>query len=764
MTRQSTCTKKQKSSAAKTRCQQPGQAAGSADNPFGPSQGNTTGGSSTAAMSQETTPNLSQNPYPEYRHRLGSSSLSSVPSTQSIQPVLVNPGLSTIAETESAHSEHNIPRDNHAVTSREDQMSENARRLHRAEKQRHHGAKIPKGLDNVEIQEAIFRDARRRSETIVLSSSGTIPVPLVDHALSSMSNIIRTELNGRLSKSELNTLENRLSSSGLIEAAIRQLHAPQGESETDKQYTIRGASLFHLNNTFPMNAMSTASTINIEVTSPLVDPPAVKQSAPIGDRIPTIMTTSSSVFDGPPSWRGSALPTYSINPRDTETLIVVPIADPFDHRDRPQMSRPARAIRLRHLFMQAGAGNIDISANDLNSESSDAESEEEIERIREIITRNPLSTNANSTNSAGINPKPQDILPGPVVGEEDMIHGPPKPEDVTLTPQSILSNFHIEDMENGNWGNESDSSIHEGSIQSRESSVMRTFTTREHARLRNTAAKIQHQAQMEDMAREDFAACERHRLQMEQIAEDVALDEARHAAANHILEEQEEIICQNLLADAALRRQNRRANRVRDRSPSIAIDIPAVEPEIRVGRNSDFIACVALQHTRFNHLREFGNLNIEDQGIGFDMDGNPFERERNAEQEHESIVMYFLRNNLEPGLAFGPGERAVNDRNVPACEVRRETPPHMQENISLMNRDIRLEDHDNGSHSDDSDPSDNSSDSGYTDNTRASNEDAEAPGQLYPEDIERESDDDDDAGTEGIVIDIVLIRVTRFLA
>ncbi|KAJ7578425.1 hypothetical protein C8J56DRAFT_897987 [Mycena floridula] len=543
-----------------------------------------------------------------------------------------------------------------------------------------------------------------------------------------MSNIIRTELNGRLSESELNTLKSRLSSSGLIEAAIRQLHAPQGESETDEQYVIRGASLFRLNNPFPTNAMSTASTVNIEVTSPLVDPPAVKQSAPIGDRIPTVTTMSSSVFDGPPSWRGSAPPTYSINPRDTETPIVVPIADPFDHRDRPRMSRPARAIRLRRLFMQAGAGNIDIRANDLNSESSDAESEEEVERIHEIITQNPLSANANSATSAGINPEPQDILAGPVVGEEDVNHGPPEPEDVTLTPQSIFSNLHIEDMENDNWGNESDSSIHEGSIQSRESSVMHAFTTRERARLRNMAAEIQHQARMEDMAREDFAA-----------PEDAALDEARHAAANRILEEREEIICQNLLADAALRRQNRRANRVRDRSPSIAREIPAVEPEIRIGRNGDFIACVALQRTRFNHLREFGNSNIEDQGIGFDMDGNPFEHERNAEQERESIAMYFLHNNLEPGLAFGPGERAVNDINVPAHDIRRETPPHMQENVGLMNRDIRLKDHDNGSHEgDDSDPSDTSSDSGYTDNTRASNGDAKAPRQLYPEDIERE--------------------------
>ncbi|KAJ7583103.1 hypothetical protein C8J56DRAFT_893850 [Mycena floridula] len=164
---------------------------------------------------------------------------------------------------------------------------------------------------------------------------------------------------------------------------------------------------------------------------------------------------------------------------------------------------------------------------------------------------------------------------------------------------------------------------------------------------------------------------------------------------------------------------------------AVAAVAAVVEPIVVAERNLDFPGRVALQRTRFNQLHESGEATVPDQGIVFDLDGNPFERDNNSDNERTAIAAYFLRNNLDPGLAFGPnGRQNVADQgNVPVHNERvRETPPHLQRNAAMA-RDTRMlnpPDSDGGS-------SYPHTDSGFTD-TNESSSHSGLPQGDYPED------------------------------
>ncbi|KAJ7575929.1 hypothetical protein C8J56DRAFT_900537 [Mycena floridula] len=143
--------------------------------------------------------------------------------------------------------------------------------------------------------------------------------------------------------------------------------------------------------------------------------------------------------------------------------------------------------------------------------------------------------------------------------------------------------------------------------------------------------------------------------------------------------------------------------------------IPAILLEQDIPRNPEWVSRVTLQCTQFNHLREFGESNIADQGIGFDGDSNPHERERDAAYERDAAAAYFLQNNLDPGQAFVQNTAGINANagRVPLQDRgHRDRPPHMQENADLIQSDQH--DH-NSSMNDPSGPEDSDSGSDSSD-------------------------------------------------
>ncbi|KAJ7597528.1 hypothetical protein C8J56DRAFT_1041714 [Mycena floridula] len=168
----------------------------------------------------------------------------------------------------------------------------------------------------------------------------------------------------------------------------------------------------------------------------------------------------------------------------------------------------------------------------------------------------------------------------------------------------------------------------------------------------------------------------------------------------------------------------RRAFEERTRAVNLAQErewnelVPAIPLEQDIPRNPEWVSRVALQRTRFNYLREFGESNIADQGIRFDGDGNPHERERDAAHERDAAAAYFLQNNLDPGWAFVQNT-AGNNANAGRVPLQdrghQDRPPHMQENVDI----IRDDQHDrNSSGNDPSGPEDSDSGSVPPDNEK----------------------------------------------
>ncbi|KAJ7599464.1 hypothetical protein C8J56DRAFT_1094343 [Mycena floridula] len=175
---------------------------------------------------------------------------------------------------------------------------------------------------------------------------------VINTALSTLSSIIRSELNGHLNEEEIVQFKQHLSPLSLLQAVIEQLHAPQGINETSEQYDLRMESLRQLQDPLRYrtteNALSPSTTQAIET---IMIPPASSPTTEPAVEVPTVIQLST-VYDGPPSWRGPAPPMYSLNPGAAETAIVVPIAE--SNTVRPD--RYDRAARLHRLFVQGRAG------------------------------------------------------------------------------------------------------------------------------------------------------------------------------------------------------------------------------------------------------------------------------------------------------------------------------------------------------------------------------------------------------------------------
>ncbi|KAJ7578972.1 hypothetical protein C8J56DRAFT_897425 [Mycena floridula] len=392
-----------------------------------PGLGNTTG-STMATVGSQNSLAIARDEIPSSAQGQVSSVLSSVPSGFTIHSNHGESALPIIPEDERARSDiigcQNRPtagivindgprshrtstatsfssrssRSSNRSSSGEDEMSEHARRLRRADKQRHHRARIPKGLDDVETQEAIFQDARRRSVEENNRPSTRSPTSLFNNAMNSMSSLIRSELHG------------------IINAAIEQLRAPRGADETDDEYQLRQDSLRHLENP------GAYATRNI---STIVRPAETSSDNPVVDAEPQTVppeTENASVFVGPPSWQSIGAPTmiappsYSINPGVTETAIVMPVAVPNGSASRP--NRYERTVRMRRLYQEAGAGHVEIGRNEFHSESTDIESAEEVARIRQLVEMRGPGSNDNipelfdvdSDSTMPINVRNRDLL------------------------------------------------------------------------------------------------------------------------------------------------------------------------------------------------------------------------------------------------------------------------------------------------------------------------------------------------------------------
>ncbi|KAJ7579057.1 hypothetical protein C8J56DRAFT_897492 [Mycena floridula] len=181
-----------------------------------------------------------------------------------INEVRHNPGHSNTSTSRSSRSSRSSC-SSHRTSDKSDKMSDTACRLRRADKQPHHGAHIPKDLDDVKIQEALFDDARWINEAGNVSMSSSNPSMELRNAMSSMSSIIRNELGSRLNNEQLTALEERLSVSSLINAAINQLHAPQGSDESDEAFNLRQMSLRRLQD--PIRAIEMHSNSDDDLDS-----------------------------------------------------------------------------------------------------------------------------------------------------------------------------------------------------------------------------------------------------------------------------------------------------------------------------------------------------------------------------------------------------------------------------------------------------------------------------------------------------------------
>ncbi|KAJ7575440.1 hypothetical protein C8J56DRAFT_901029 [Mycena floridula] len=580
-----------------------------------PGPGNTTGGTMATAGSLGSV--ASQPSYSEFRHRSNSSILSSVPSAVTIHSQPADILLPTIDEGEIARSDvggtgrtgarntsgnpsnpsNDSLRSVRACSSRnsssaasrdsDDEMSESARRLHRADKQPHHRVNIPKGLDNVQAQEAIFLDARRRSEENQRWSASSLTL-LYNNAMSSMSNLIINQLNGQISDERLNEMQNLLSTSGILNETVDQLLVPRSTDETDEEYRMRQNSLLRLREAsrFTTTAVNPTTIEPVNIISQNTD--AIGSEPNVNGDIPSAMEINQSVFAGPPSWRNPAPPSYSVNPRLMETAVVVPVAGVNDEGIAIRRTRPERAARMRRLYREAGAGSVTIGNNELPSDSSDLGSQEEIERIQEMLERRGPSSGDWVTVSGGSSTPPP------------------------TSPPTLL-----------------DASVRRENVNPRTDELSDSTTS---------SAHVQRLARLADRANQLFRNEER--IWMTEIARrDVLNREAAERAANEA-----RVIAEGVKNEADTDALAGNANNV----------APAENaPVERIPRNVDFAERVALQRTRFNQLRDFGASFIEDQGIGFDFNGNPFERDLNAEHERDALAAYFLRNNLDPGLAFG---------------------------------------------------------------------------------------------------------------
>ncbi|KAJ7573830.1 hypothetical protein C8J56DRAFT_902859 [Mycena floridula] len=382
--------------------------------------------------------------------------------------------------------------------------------------------------------------------------------------------------------------------------------------------------------------------------------------------------------------RQKMLPSfYSINPGVTETAIVMPVAVPNGSASRPNQYE--RTVRMRRLYWEAGAGHVEIGRNEFHSESTDIESAEEVARIRQLVERR--------------GPGPDDNIPELFDVDSDSTM-PINVCNCDLLGRDLLSP--------------------DGSI---------TTTSSAHVRR---------------LARITECVNARARLNMEEErALQRAQAEERDRRASQIRGPRPEAPAQiTVETDPVSPVAPEAAEAIPVAVPVVpaqtvdAIAAVTVEPIIVAERNPDFPGRVALQRTRFNQLRESGEATVPDQGIGFDLDGNPFERDNNSDNERTAIAAYFLRNNLDPGLAFGPnGRQNVADQgNVPVRNERaRETPPHLQRNAAMA-RDVRMlnpPDSDSGS-------SYPHTDSGFTDTDESSSHSG-LPQGNYPEDRRRQA-------------------------
>ncbi|KAJ7581692.1 hypothetical protein C8J56DRAFT_1056692 [Mycena floridula] len=558
----------------------------------------------------------------------------------------------------------------HRSNGSDDSMSDTARRLRRADKQPHHGARIPKGLDDVAIQEALYIDARRTGKARIEPNSSPNPSVELWNVISSMSSIIRDELGSRLNQEELTVLEERLSVSGLISAAIDQLHAPRGPDESDEAYNLRQMSLRRLQN--PIGYMNSSETLTTSPSVPVVPENSAAEVDPARgvnpqSRIPENPT--NNVFNGPPSWRESVPPRYSATPLVAETVVPVPIRQTVERRTRGQ-ARLERSIRLQRLYERAGAGRIYIGPSNMHSDSDDdLNSDEEVERIRTLIGGRNGIPETGARGSEG----------------EQVTNGPGR----LMVPSLIL----IESSER----------------QRRRTGIIAPDDSI--TRLRNDIAR----------AREEEAAARAANAERLQQERDEIL-EARTVLTNEHRAFEERVRVTNMA-------QNRERNERND-------IIPSIPPAQDVPRDQEWVSRVALQRTRFHHLREFGESNIADQGVRFDGDGNPYEREHTGTNERDAIAKYFLRNNLGPGRAFSPngtgpnvnaghvphqdrGNGRVNatpGRLPPQDRDIRETPPHLQGNVANVRHGINNSGDDpSGPENDDTDSSEESGSGTATD-------------------------------------------------
>ncbi|KAJ7599009.1 hypothetical protein C8J56DRAFT_881545 [Mycena floridula] len=558
------------------------------------------------------------------------------------------------------------------ITRSDNEMSEDAQRICRAGKQRHHGARIPKELDNVMMQEILITDARHRSEQAAQASSSAASPAMVENAISSLTNVIRNEFNGSLMENGLTRLESQLRESGLIEAAIQQLHAPQGAEESPDDYACRVDSLRRLQDPLRFRLDRDASCTEC-----------------LRIRWASILARNCSA--------------KLLDKRNSEILIVVPIAD--DRSTRIPRNQEERAARSRQLFRRAGAGNVDIRANDMNSDSTDINSDDEIARIREMLSQRNHNPTPNVSPVTGA-----DSVQGDIDDVEVNTRLPESENSSDILGMDRESSTDMRGYDGDRISDQMTHSRHSSSIHSNGSrpefdESLLGLAEHERLRLRDIADEIRHQNRMEQLVRDAAATEIRHR---ERLIED-AVEEAHHIVLERQRAEQENAIVGARSAQVL--------------SP-ILVNAPAQapvqpeEPANRVQRNPDFVARVALQRTRFNHLREAGESPIEDQGIGFNGDGNPFERECLVALEREAITMYFMRNNLDPGFAFGPGQNDIPDGN----------------NVAAPDA--------SGNNGGGSEPPSDGSDSGFTDTSgeweSVDHAEERPQGYIYPEDRRRE--------------------------
>ncbi|KAJ7572031.1 hypothetical protein C8J56DRAFT_1070169 [Mycena floridula] len=507
-----------------------------------------------------------------------------------------------------------------------------------------------------------------------------------------MSSVIHSELNGRLNEEEIARFKQRLSPSGLLQAAIEQLHAPQGVNETSEQYKLRLDSLRRLQDPLRYrateNVLSTSTTQAIE---PILVPPATSPTTEPAVELSTVIQPLS-VYDGPPSWRGPAPPRYSLNPGTAETAIVVPIAEA--NAVRPD--RFDRAARLHRLFIQGRAGIVNIRAQDLHSDSSDLNSEQELAHIREMVNLRAPAVPNNTMNAPNAHASSNDSS-GQLGSAGRLIERPRHGVFIDVPGPSSVGSYDGTDFE-----------YDIGVVHARTATVAAGEPDSDSDTSDTVRIRLRIYAEREATITEARIEAERQRRGM-------------IGTLGPITRQVAERIIAGIVPDAV-----GVLEAVRDPDPVAA-------PVDREQHGEEFANRVAVQRTQFNQLHEFGRSTIEDQGIGFDLDGNPFERVRNIDLENNAIVAYFMRNNLDAGLVFGPNRLDTpveNIRRVPGMNRERDLPPHMHENAGIVH-DACLAEPDPPQ--DDPEPSDN----GFTDTTLSSTNTSGNSIGNYPEDVRR---------------------------